>query len=185
MTRLIGPMHSDDASGSFAGVTVYSKWKGRNYARLLVTPINRNTTGQKTVRSILGTLAKACKAVLTAKADTVTNVGSPFFISAVAGAISTQSWISSLQKRMNSQFDGLVTAYGLLTTVAGFFDTEAVSIGLAPYVDKMGVTHDAGEQLYMLASYAVVSLGYTGFAAGIDSATSPEAIAFAAFVHEA
>ncbi len=184
MAKVTGPLMSLDASGTVAKTAVFSKWKGRNYVRHRVIPINRNTTLQKGVRSILGTLAKACRAVLTASEDVaVPAVGSQFFQDAVMAAPTGQSWISYLQKILNSSFGALVTAYGVLTTVAGYYDSAATGIGLAPYIDKAAVTHDAGEQLYMLADFAVTTLGYTGFAAGIDSATSLECSTFATYVN--
>lgn len=47
-----------DASGSLAGVMVYSKWKGRNYVRTLVKPSNPKSGGQVGVRSMFKFLAQ-------------------------------------------------------------------------------------------------------------------------------
>ena len=183
MAKVIGPLMSLDASGTVAKTATFSKWKGRNYVRQRVIPVNRNTTGQQTVRSILGTIAKACTAVLTSYVDTM-KVGSAFFQSAVANALSGQSWISSLQKFLNSQFATLVTAYGVLTsTIKGYYVTGGSACGLVDYTDKAGVVHTNGEQLYLLASYAVNELSYAGFTGGIDSATSSEITAFVTYVH--
>lgn len=183
MTKVLGPMHSDDASGSYAGSLVFSKWKGRNYVRQLVTPVNRNTEEQKTVRSILGTIARACTGVLTSAKDTL-NVGSQFFIDAVAKAFAGQSWISTMQKVLNPEFAGLVTAYGALSaTIKGYYSTGASSVPLSDYTDKMDVFHQKGELLYILASYAVSKLGYTGFATGIDTASEAEVTAFVTYVN--
>ena len=183
--RLTGPAMSIDASGSFAKTIVFAKWRGLNYGRLHVIPINRNTTGQKTVRSVLGTVAKAVRAVLTKAMDTpITGTGSHFFINANTKAPAGNSWVSYLQKVLNSAFAGLVTAYGVLSsTIKGYYNTEAETIGMTSYTDKRGVTHTAGEQLYLLASFAVSTLGYTGFTAGIDAATSAQCLAFVAYVH--
>jgi len=46
-----GPLMSMDASGSIAGAIVFSKWKGRNYVRELVTPSNPQTGLQTGVRA--------------------------------------------------------------------------------------------------------------------------------------
>jgi hypothetical protein len=54
---------SVDASGKFAGSVVYSKWKGRNYARELVTPKNPKTAKQTGVRSMMQFLAQAWKLI--------------------------------------------------------------------------------------------------------------------------
>lgn len=183
MAKLTGPFMSLDASGTLADTLTASKWKGRNYMRLRVIPSNPQTTGQKTVRSVLGTLAKAAHVVLTSYSD-VLGVGSAFFVAARNGAPGGQSWISWMQKIMYSLFAGRVTAYGTLSsTIKGYYDASAVGSGLASYIDKAGVTHTAGEQLYMLAYFAVNYLGYAGFTGGIASATSTETDDFADYCH--
>lgn len=181
--KVTGPFMSLDASGTLANTLTASKWKGRPYMRQRVVPANPETTGQKGVRSILGTLAKACHAVLTSFAD-VAGVGSPFFTTARDNAPSGQSWISWLQKVMYSLFGANVTAYASLTgTIKGYYNASATDIGMASYTDKMAVAHTAGEQLYQLAYFAVNYLGYTGFTSGIDSATESQADDFADWVH--
>lgn len=182
MAKVNGPLMSMDASGKLGDAIVFSKWKGRNYVRQLVTPANPQTADQKTVRSILGTLAKAAAMVLTSYAD-VAEVGSPFFTAARDGAPSGQSWISWVQKTMYSLFAGRVTAYAALSgTIKGYYVASATGIGGASYTDKAGVAHTAGEQLYQLAYFAVTYLGYTGFASGIDSASSTETDDFADWI---
>jgi hypothetical protein len=183
--RLTGPAMSMTASGTMGKVLTFSIWKGIAYGRIRVIPINRNSALQKGVRSILGTLAKACRVVLTLAKDTpLTGTGSQFFIDAVAIAPSGQSWLSYLQQVMNGGFAALVSAYSGMTTVAGYYETQALDAGMSAYTDKSGVLHDAGEQLYILASFAVSYLGYTGFASGITTASSAEVIAFEAYVNE-
>ena len=185
MAKVTGPLMSMSASGTVGKTATFSIWKGRPYVRHRVIPMNPKSTAQKTVRSVLGALAKACRAVLTsAKDPAVDHPGSAFFQAAVAKAPTGQSWISYLQKVLNAEFSSLVTAFGVLSsTIKGYYQTEAIAIGLADYVDKSGVTHTAGEQLYLLASYAVTYLAYTGFAAGIDEATSAQCLAFGTNVH--
>lgn len=183
MAKVSGPLMSVSASGKFGGVLVASIWKGRAYMRQLVIPANPDTAGQQAVRSILGTLGKAARAVLTSAVDPMF-VGSPFFTAARDGAPSGQSWISWLQKVMNPLFDARVTAYAALSgTIKGYYDASATGAGLGSYVDKAGDTHTAGEQLYMLAYFAVNYLSYTGFASGIGSASSTETDDFADWVH--
>ena len=46
MAIVKGPAMSLDASGSLAGAIVFSKWKGRNYVRQLVTPANPRSESQ-------------------------------------------------------------------------------------------------------------------------------------------
>lgn len=59
MARLSGPMFSLDASGKFGGSMVFSKWKGRNYSRQLVTPKNPKSAMQTGVRSMMKFLSQA------------------------------------------------------------------------------------------------------------------------------
>ena len=174
------------ASGTVGKTAVFSIWKGRAYVRHRVIPKNPKSTLQKVTRSALGTIAKACAAVLTIFMDSaIPAVGSPFFTDAVAAAPTGQSWISYLQKILHNQFGTLVTAYGTLTsTIKGYYQSAAVGIGLADYVDKSGVTQTAGEQLYLLANFAVQQLAYTGFASGVGSASSAECVTFGEYVHE-
>jgi hypothetical protein len=57
MARLSGPLMSVDASGKFGGAMVFSKWKGRNYARQLVTPKNPRSAKQTGVRALMKFIA--------------------------------------------------------------------------------------------------------------------------------
>ena len=58
MARTVGPLMSLDASGSVAGTIVFSKWKGRNYVRQLVTPANPNTALQVSTRAMMRFLSQ-------------------------------------------------------------------------------------------------------------------------------
>jgi len=58
MVKVNGPMMSMDASGKLAGALVFSKWKGRNYVRSLVTPSNPKSGGQVGVRAMFAFLAQ-------------------------------------------------------------------------------------------------------------------------------
>jgi hypothetical protein len=185
MVRLVMPAMSAEASGTLGKAIVFSNWKRLAYARIHVTPINRKSTLQKGVRSILGTVAKASRVVLTKAKDTpITGLGSQAFLDGNSHAPSGQSWISFLQQVTNAGFGGLVTAYGILTTVKGYYEDEAETLGMTDYVDKSAVTHTKGEQLYILASFFAGSCGYTGFASGIDTTTAMELTAFGTYLTE-
>ena len=173
------------ASGTLGKTLTASIWKGQPYMRLRVIPINRNSTLQKAVRSALGTLAKACRAVLTMANDVEDPAtGSQFFVDAVAVAPAGQSWISYLQKVMNAAFTANVGTFTALTTTKGYWSVTGTLLGLSSYVDKSGVTHLSGEQLYHLAKFAVGYLGYTGFATTIDAAVQVEITAFGVYVQD-
>lgn len=173
------------ASGTLAKTLTASIWKGQPYMRLRVIPINRNTSGQKLVRSILGTIAKACRAVLTLANDlNVSPTGSQFFIDSVAIAPAGQSWISYLQKVLNPSFAGIVISYAALdVTHKGYWEASATGIGMSTYTDKNAVAHTAGEQLFGLAKFAVGYLTYTAFATTPEEAVAVETDAFAVYVN--
>ncbi len=58
MAIVKGPAMSLDASGSLAGAVVFSKWKGRNYIRQLVTPANPKSGAQTGFRASMKFLAQ-------------------------------------------------------------------------------------------------------------------------------
>jgi len=62
MARVSGPLHSDAASGKFAGSLVYGTWKGRPYVRQLVQPGNPKSAKQTGVRAMMAFLATTWKA---------------------------------------------------------------------------------------------------------------------------
>jgi hypothetical protein len=172
-----------DASGTIGGILTASKWKGIPYMRLRVTPSNPKTAGQNAVRSALGTVAKACAAVLTSFMD-IADVGSPFFTTARDNAPSGQSWISWVHQQLDTNLATLHSTYiGLSGTIKGYYDSSAAGANLVPYVDVAGTTHSAGEQLYLLAIFAVANLAYAGFATSPDAASSTETDNFADYVH--
>lgn len=154
------PFMSINPSGSIAGLLTASRWKGRPYVRLLVTPSNPQTAGQSAVRSILGGIAKAAKSVLTSFAD-ISGVGSAFFQSARDQAPSGQSWISYLQRESYNASSAVESAWtGLGGTKQGYFTSTATDIGLIDYVPTYpdGDTMVAGKQLFRLAYFASNSL---------------------------
>ena len=58
MVKLAGPLFSLEASGQLGDALVFSKWKGRPYAREKVTPANPRSGGQVGVRSMLKFLSQ-------------------------------------------------------------------------------------------------------------------------------
>lgn len=57
MVRVVAPALSIEASGTLAGALVFSRWKGRPYARARVIPANPKSGGQTGMRSMLRFLA--------------------------------------------------------------------------------------------------------------------------------
>ncbi len=58
MVKLQGPCLSLEASGQLGGAIVFSKWKGRPYARALVKPANPKSGGQVGVRAMFKFLSQ-------------------------------------------------------------------------------------------------------------------------------
>lgn len=58
MVKVLGPAMSLEASGQLGGVMVFSKWKGRPYARTLVRPHNPKTQAQTGIRAMMAFLAQ-------------------------------------------------------------------------------------------------------------------------------
>jgi hypothetical protein len=160
MAKSPAPFMSINARGSIAGLLTASNWKGIPYLRLLVTPSNPNTSGQQAVKLIFGSIAKACKAVLTSYVDGA-GVGSPFFTEARDNAPSGQSWIDFVQSYsygINASIDSGWTALG--GTIQGYFNNTADDCGLTDYDPSFTAStgYVKGKQLYALARFASVNL---------------------------
>ena len=152
------PFMSLNPSGSIFGLLTASRWKGRPYISGLVTPSNPSPAGPITARLYLGSLAKACRAVLTSAAD-VEKEGSLFFQDARDGAPSGQSWISWLQRYAKDVYDKTITHWATLDgTETDYFENEAASIGLADYTPTLGGVAQTG----LTAGQQLMALGFFG-----------------------
>ena len=70
MVKLKAPMFSLDASGKLANAIVFSRWKGRHYARSLVTPSNPQSGPQTGMRAMLKFLSQEWDGLATADKST-------------------------------------------------------------------------------------------------------------------
>jgi hypothetical protein len=61
MVKVLAPAMSMEASGQIGGVMVFSRWKGRAYARSLVKPANPRTGNQTGIRAMLRFLSQDWK----------------------------------------------------------------------------------------------------------------------------
>jgi hypothetical protein len=66
MVKLTAPLMSMEASGTIAKTAVFSKWKGRAYARAHVTPHNPKSSSQTGIRAMFRFLSQAWATILTA-----------------------------------------------------------------------------------------------------------------------
>ncbi len=183
--RLTGPAMSMAASGSMAKTLVFSIWKGRPYGRLRVIPQNPRSSGQQLTRGFLATISKAAQSVFTAAKDVTNHLGSQFFADTLTHISSLNSWIAIFQRNEHGLVSTDQTTFLALSgTIKGYYEAEAATMGLQDYitVGDTPVTYTAGFQLYILAKFAVASLGYTGFATGIDSTDATELTAFGEYV---
>lgn len=184
MAKVKGPLMSLSASGSVADTIVFSIWKGRPYVRELVTPSNPQTADQAAVRSILGGIAKAARAVLTSAADQ-DGFGSAFFQSARDQAPSGQSWISNLHKVSYGTDTARLAAWAALNpTQQGYFDASALNVALTDYdpIYPNATAMTAGEQLFYLAYFGENTL-LRGDFSDLTAPQSGEVTAFEAVVH--
>lgn len=155
-----------DASGTVGKTTTFSKWKGRNYVRLRVTPMNPQTADQQASRLKTAVVGHDLSFVL--RPFGVTR-GSGFYEAALAAAPAGQSWISYAVRTILgagfSNIDGKLTAYAALSgTIHGYYDTASAALGLTDYsiaVMNGSSPIDAGAQLFLMVSLAVEQLGYT------------------------
>lgn len=180
MAKVTGPLMSLDASGTVGNTTTFSKWKGRNYVRLRVTPQNPQTEDQATSRTYLGAVGQALSSILT-RAKDVTHVGSAFWAAAVAFAPAGQSWISFASRTiLGTNFGNIsavVTAYtAVSSTPKGYYDDAAADLGLTNFSLSYGEAPAiaAGAQLYGLLKFAVEQLGYDAPSGGLASPTVME-----------
>jgi len=177
-------MFSLTASGTIGKTITMSKWKGRPYARTRVIPFNGRTSGQQLQRGYLGAIAKAAQAVLTAAKDTLPGMGSQFFLDTLTHIPGTKSWVAKFQGDENGAVGTDKTHFGTLGAVEALYETAGGDAGLGDYitVGDTPVTYTKGFQLYILAKFAVSSLGYAAFTSGIDAATAPQLAAFVTYV---
>ncbi len=190
MAKVTGPLMSLDASGTVGNTATFSKWKGRNYVRLRVTPMNPKTNGQAQSRIYLGALGQGLSAVLTRAKDSL-SVGSQFWADAVSFAPAGQSWISFASRTiLGTNFGNIaavVTAYtAVSSTPKGYYDANAAIAGLTTFGLPYGTAPDiaAGAIFYGMYKFAVEQLGYTAPAGGLGSPTNTELVNFTAYMQD-
>lgn len=180
MAKVTGPLMSLDASGTVGKTATFSKWKGRNYVRLRVTPMNPQTDSQAATRTYLGAMGQALSTILTKAKDSM-HAGSAFWQAAVSFAPAGQSWISFASRTiLGTNFGNIaavVTAYtAVSSTPKGYYDTHAAALGLTNFSLSYGSAPAiaAGAQLYGMYKFAVEQLGYVAPAGGFASPTTGE-----------
>lgn len=154
MVKLTGPMFSLTALGKFGKALVYSIWKGIQYCRMLVTPVNPQSGSQGDRRVMLGGLGRSTK-----------YIGSTFTFAVFAKVITPagQSWISYYIKYIMATYFPNVAGYDALLAEVGAHGAladwiaQATALGLVAFdLSYKDMTTQFGEafQLYCLAKYA-------------------------------
>jgi hypothetical protein len=188
MAKVTGPLMSLDASGTVGKTATFSKWKGQNYVRLRVTPLNPQSNAMQLVRIKMGAIGYGLSYVLSALTD---EGSSALVIEARAKAPAGQSWISYLASQMAGaafgQWNGVAEEYDILNaTQKGYFGVTAAAMGLEDFtIAKPPTTPTSitgAEILYHIAQQAIVDLGYIGFTGGIAAATQQQVTDFAEYM---
>jgi hypothetical protein len=187
MAKVTGPLMSLDASGTVGKTAVFSKWKGRNYVRLRVTPTNRQTDPQQDARIKTGSVGRSMSIVTKPIAP---NLGSQFYLDAKVKAPAGQSWVSySIRTIIGSAFstfdDDATDFAGITAPNDGYYTTNADDAGLADFsIAKTGTVSliTKGEQLYHLYTFAVNQLSYAAPALGFALATDNELADFVEYL---
>lgn len=177
MAKVTGPLMSMDASGAFAGTIVFSKWKGRNTVRQLVTPSNPQSTGQETARNAIRVLGAGQRfANLTAQIRAGETLTDKELLISVAPA--GQSWNGYLVKSGIGagavNYDAATVAYSALA--AGEKTAwDNASAGLTPAILEVAQTAVGGvPAANMTAGEVFFHYVYALYIAGV--ATVPGAV---------
>jgi len=163
MAKVTGPLHSDTASGTVAGATVFSRWKGRPYVRQLVTPHNPKSDDQAEARLYMGAVGKNNKMVESISGGAVSD--SVLYTQILAKTPSDQSWMSYFQKtQIGNMFVNILAARASWTGAGApqklFFTAAAALIPLPGFDIGYGVvTPIAGDEQLYISAYAAFSLG--------------------------
>lgn len=112
MVKVAAPAMSLDASGSLGGAIVFSKWKGRNYVRSLVTPANPQSGPQTGLRAMFKFLSQNWAALSAGNKAT-------WLTAATAAAVSTFNQFMKFNQLRTRNFLGVTAAYppALVSTV--------------------------------------------------------------------
>ena len=175
MAKVTGPLFSMSASGTLGKALVFAGWKGVNYVREHVIPLNPQSANQGDVRLILGGLAKACAPI---------QKDSPFYNRISPLVPGGQSWISyMIQYMRNILYFDTNHFEQLVADVAGhsaFSDWTAAADDAQLHCFDIAykgaaVTFTKEAQLYAIAELGF-SLGFTTspFATALASWTSTE-----------
>lgn len=139
MAKLSGPCFSLDASGKLGDTVVFSKWKGRNYARKWLKPSNPQSSGQTGIRSMFGMLAAAWGAL-------AANVKSTWDALAVSLNVSSFNAYMKVNMTRWRNFETPTQAYPAAETISGTTVATLVTTGGDGKVDISGTLTSGTDQ---------------------------------------
>lgn len=185
--KVTGPLMSLDASGTVGKTCTFSKWKGRNYVRLRVTPMNPQSEGQQDARIRTGSIGRAMSIIARPFEG---SLGAQFYVDAKEAAPAGQSWVSyAIRTILGSAFstydDNASEFAGVTTPNDGYYDDAAEDVGLSDFAIAVTGTIEnveAAEQLYHLYAFAVGQLAYTAPALGLALASEAELADFVTYL---
>jgi hypothetical protein len=162
MVKLSGPMHSDGASGQFAGAMVFGVWKGINVCRQYVIPRNVMSSGQGDQRIMIGGTGRAVGKVAVDSAFAQQLID----LALIPGGQTKQSY---LVKYIMDHYLIDATAYAsevaALTGHASYsdFGNSADDLGIVAFdLDYATIAeYNKALGLYLLAKTAI-AIGFTG-----------------------
>lgn len=169
MVKLMGPMHSDGASGKFGGSMVFFTSKGRNVARQLVIPVNKMSSTQGDQRIYIGGTGRAVgeiKAFVGVTAVVAKFAQRLITMGLIPSGQSKQSYLVKyiLQHYLNSTTNYAAelaaltshtsyTSFQAAATTLGLVEFDLAYASVAPYDKALGV--------YLIAKTGI-DLGFTG-----------------------
>jgi len=162
MAKVIGPLHSDGASGKFADAMVFFRWKGRNVVRQYIIPENPQSDDQAEFRTIVGGTGRAVGKI---------KKGSDFHAILIALKLvpTDQTKQSYLVKFIIDNYLATPTAYA---TQLASLKAHSASISIGTVADSLLITefdidygtidaYDKRLGVYLIAK-AAVALNFTG-----------------------
>lgn len=163
------PLMSGTASGSFAGAMVFSRSKGRDIVRQLVTPSNPKTPAQIAVRNKLALAAIIMSVVnrTTARRSDLLVIDEVAFRNV---APSGQTWNATTSAKvigpLGSLYAAASTAWAAVTKAA--WETAAAALPV-PYSNVSQTNPTGGAPIVVTAGEQYFRHQYAMFAAGIGA----------------
>ena len=155
MAKVIGPLHSESASGQFAKAQVHARRKGQNVVRAYIVPANPRSQAQMEARAKFSVPGRIVRRV---KLNNLSYAGEAASMEGYWRSQTTDAnvWNSLLARAMlgpgNATYDGATAEYAGLTQNVRDAWQAAATTQVAGFSDAIfqGVTVTAGFQAFLL-----------------------------------